>query len=197
VRSEHAVRSRTHKVFVESDPGERDPVERDQPPPTPAGKAGEGGGEQIAADAALIVRATGMDEAEAQATAALAAASGHGPGYVAELVAHVTASPSVTNPAGCLRALVQQGRRRPPRGAGGVPPRAQRPALHPEHYGPGGKYAHLFQRVVRDDPPPQSSVLSPGHSLGRGPSAFEVAANPHLAGRGAAARPRGQPDYSP
>jgi hypothetical protein len=128
-----------------------------------------------------------MDEDEAQATAQIAAASGHGPGYVAELVAHVTASPSVTNPAGCLRALVQQGRRRPPRGAGGVPPRTQRPTLHPEHYGPGGKYAHLFHRA------PPTPNPQPPTTAARGPSAFEIAANPSLAGRGREGGPRGQP----
>jgi hypothetical protein len=130
---------------------------------------------------------------EAQATAQAAAASGHGPGYVAELIAHVTSSPSVQNPAGCLRALVQRGKRRPPRGAGGVPPRALRAVLHPEHYSPGGKYAHLFHSVVVV---PTSSSQLPIRTT-RGPSAFEVAANPSLAGRGREAWPRGQPLTGP
>jgi hypothetical protein len=183
-------RPKAAPVAAESDPLERDPAKRDQPP------AGEGGGEiaaQIAADTTLIATATGMAPDEAQATAEVAAASGHGPGYVAELVAHVTSSPSVQNPAGCLRALVQQGKRRPPRGAGGVPPRAQRAALHPEHYGPEGKYAHLFHRVATASP---SLVQSPTATR-RGPSAFEIAANPQLAGRGMEAWPRGQPLTGP
>jgi biotin operon repressor len=177
-------------IAAESDPLERDPAKQDQPP------AREGGGEtvaQIAADAALIATATGMAPDEAQATAQAAATTGHGPDYVAELVAHVTSSPSVQNPAGCLRALVQRGKRRPPRGAGGVPPRSQRHALHPEHYSPGGKYAHLFHRAgVVPTPDPQ-----PPTPNRRGPSAFEVAANPKLAGHGKEAWPRGQPMTGP
>lgn len=164
--------------------------------------------DQITADVALIVKATGMNTAEARQTAALAAANGQGPGYVAELVAHVTNSPSVQNPAGCLRALVQRGTHRPARGAGGVPPRAQRVMLHPEHYRAGGKYAHLFHSVpaaaggrptdFSTSPSPQLPpaeapyVTHPAQRI-RGPSAFEVAANPLLAGRGAEAWPRGQP----
>jgi hypothetical protein len=179
-------RSKAAPVAAESDPLERDSAKRDQPP------AGEGGGEavsQITADATLIATATGMTLDEAQATAQAAAATGHGPGYVAELVAHVTSSASVQNPAGCLRALVHRGRRRPTPGAGGVPPRSQRPVLHPEHYSPGGKYAHLFHRPAAAPP----SNFQPATSHSPGPSAFEVAANPLLAGRGAEAWPRGQP----
>lgn len=169
---------------------ERDPVKQDPPP------AGEGGGElmdQIAADATLIATTTGMAPDEAQTLAQAAAVTGHGPGYVAELVAHITSSPSVQNPAGCLRALVQQGKRRPQRGAGGVPPRTQRPALHPDHYVPGGKYAHLFHRAA----PLPSTNPQPQPPARRGPSAFEVAANPRLAGRGGEAWPRGQPPTGP
>jgi hypothetical protein len=183
-------RSKAAPVAAESDPLERDPAKQDQPP------AGEGGGEiasQIAADATLIATATGMALDEAQITAEVAAATGHGPGYVAELVDHVTSSPSIQNPAGCLRALVQRGKRRPPRGAGGVPPRSQRHALHSEHYSPGGKYAHLFHRagvVPTAEPQPPTPNQ-------RGPSAFEIAANPKLAGHGKEAWPRGQPMIGP
>ncbi len=174
LQNENFVRSRTNKTFVELDQPERDPQEQDQPPPAPSGQGGEGGGgisfeqvQQIEADAALIEKATGMNTGEAAETAALAAASGHGPGYVAELVAHIAASPSVQNPAGCLRALVQHGKRRPARGAGGVPPRSQRAALHPEHYRPGGKYGHLFQaasseqRAASNDVTPQTANRQP------------------------------------
>jgi hypothetical protein len=132
----------------------------------------------VQADAALIARSTGMAPDDAQATAQRAAAVGYGPGYVAELVAHIEASPTVQNPAGCLRALVQAGRRRPARGAGGVPPRSQRTTLHPEHYAPGGKYAHLFQPATGHQE---------GHAPRRGPSAYEIAAQPALAGRERAA----------
>ncbi len=174
VQNENPVRSRANKMLVKLDRREKDREEQDQPPPAPSWEGGEGGGgviseldQQIEADAALIAKATGMNTGEAQETAALAAASGHGPGYVAELVAHIAASPSVQNPAGCLRALVQHGKRRPARGAGGVPPRSQRAALHPEHYRPGGKYGHLFQaasseqRAASNDVTPQPSHLPP------------------------------------
>ncbi len=207
----NSCRSKPARVAAESDRREGDRVEEDPPLLPPSNSVGEGGGErsseqtqQIAADAALIVKATGMAPAEAQATAEVAAANEQGPGYVAELVAHIAASPNVQNPAGCLRALVQQGRRRPARGAGGVPPRALRAALHPEHYTAGGKYGHLFQREAQSAkcerptpnsqpptptaPPPTAHLPAP-----RGPSAFEVAANPRLAGRGNEAWPRGQP----
>jgi hypothetical protein len=179
-------RPKTAPVAVESDPLEKDPAQQDQPP------AGAGGGEiaaQIVADATLIATTTGMALDEAQVTAEVAASTGHGPGYVAELVAHVTSSPNVQNPAGCLRALVQQGKRRPPRGAGGVPPRAQRATLHPAHYGPEGKYAHLFHRGATASTP----IAQLPSATERGPSAFAIAANPRLAGRGAEAWPRGQP----
>ncbi len=189
---------------AESDRRESESDQQDPPPPTPTREGEGGGGEQsleqahqIDADAALIVKATGMAPDEAQATAEVAAASGHGPGYVAELVAHIESTrASVHNPAGCLRALVQQGKRRPPRGAGGVPPRSQRAALHPEYYAPGGKYAHLFQRAqpLTPNPQPPTSDLRP--PTPRGPSAFEIAANPALAGRQDGAWPRGQPGGS-
>ena len=197
VQNSRPRRAKPVPVAAELDPGKQDSVERDQPPPAPALLVtGEGGGkavEQIETDAVLITKATGMAPDEARATAQVAAASGHGPGYVAELVAHVTSSPSIQNPAGCLRALVQRGKRRPPRGAGGVPARAQRAALHPEHYGPEGKYAHLFHRVATTSPPMAQSPPA----TRRGPSAFEIAANPRLAGRGTEAWPRGQPLTGP
>jgi len=200
VQSGKLYRAKPAPVAVESDPEEQDPVKRDQSPPASVSEDMDGGerapvllAAQIDADAALIVKATGMALDEAQATAGTAAASGHGPGYVAELIAHVTSSPSVQNPAGCLRALVQEGKRRPPRWAGGVPPRAQRAVLHPEHYSPGGKYAHLFHRAGLASSPTSPPPL-PDY---RGPSAFEVAANPSLAGRVAEAWPRGQPPLRP
>ncbi len=208
-QNEKPMRSRTNILFVELDPRELDPQEQNSPPPTPTNSVGVGGGgepspeqvQQTAADAALIVKATGMAPDEACATAEVAAASGHGPGYVAELVAHVTSAPSVQNPAGCLRALVLTGRRRPARGAGNVPPRAQRPALHPEHYTAGGKYGHLFHRaasseqraVSADVPTGQPPTSNPQPPTPRGPSAFAIAADPSLAGRGSDAWPRGQP----
>lgn len=193
VQSGRPCRAKAAPAAPESDPVGQDPVKQDQPPaahtPPATGTGGGATAAQIEADAVLITQATGMALDEAQATAQAAAVCGHGPGYVAELVAHVTNSPSVQNPAGCLRALVQGGKRRPPRGAGGVPPRAQRAALHPEHYSPSGKYAHLFHRAgvaPTAGPPPPIPTR-------RGPSAFEIAANPLLAGRGAEAWPRGQP----
>lgn len=212
VQNTQIARSRPNKTLGESDRIEQESDQRDQPPPNTL--VGQGGGadtadlaQQIAADATLIRQATGMDAAEAQVVAHQAASQGQPPGYVAELVAHVTSSPNVQNPAGCLRALVQRGKRRPPRGAGGVPPRAQRAILHPEHYSTGGKYAHLFHRAPAVDvkwntalsiPDASSSIpnspLPPCNAQRiRGPSAFEVAANPSLAGRGAEAWPRGQP----
>ncbi len=204
LQNERRVRSTANKTCGESDRRVKDPEQRNQPP---VGKGGDEITKQINVDAALISQETGMDADEALRVAQEAAAQGQPPGYVAELVAHVTSSPRVQNPAGCLRALVQRSQRRPSRGAGGVPPRAQRAALHPEHYGPGGKYAHLFHRPAgatsgrrTDLPPPHPQlpsadlpgVTGPGQR-GRGPSAFEVAANPALAGRDAAAWPRGQP----
>jgi hypothetical protein len=214
VQNLHPVHSKPNKTSGELDRKERDPEQRDQPPPIPHVLVEEGGGEivselaqQIDADVALITQATGMDAGEAVLVAQAAASQGQPPSYIAELVTHVTSSPSVQNPAGCLRALVQRGQRRPMRGAGGVPPRAQRAALHPEHYGPGGKYAHLFHRPPgatsgrRTDLLPahpqlptadQPRVTGPVQRV-RGPSAFEVAANPDLAGRAAEAWPRGQP----
>lgn len=185
-------RAKPAPVAAELDREERDPADQDQPPPPLAPQIIEAGGEnttQIEVDTVLITQATGMAPDEARTTAQLAASGGHDPGYIAELVAHVTTSPAVHNPAGCLRALVQRGTRRPARGAGGVPPRPQRPALHPEHYGPGGKYAHLFHR--EEAAPPSASPPPP--PLRRGPSAFEIAADPALAGRGVGAWPRGQP----
>lgn len=150
-------RSRPARVAGESDRVEKESEERDHPPPAPARiedlVSGEGeaqvntGNEQaeIAADAELIMEATGMDPAAAATVAQEAAAQGKPPGYVAELVDHVITAPGVRNPAGCLRALVQRGehRRRPSlRPAPGHPP-----ALDPDKY-LRGKYAHLFNRPL-------------------------------------------------
>ncbi len=183
-------RSKAAAVAAESDLVESESDKQDQPP------AGEGGGElidQIARDTELITKATGMALDEAHATAQAAAANGYGPDYVAELVTHVTHSSSIQNPAGCLRALVQRGTRRPSRCKGGIPPRSQRATLHPEYYSPGGKYAHLFHpALATPNPNPGSPNL-----YARGPSAFDVAANPALAGRGREAWPRGQPLTGP
>jgi DNA-binding transcriptional ArsR family regulator len=204
-------RAKAARTAVELESEERDRIESDQPPAAADGAAGEGGGdplpvgrEQIAADSRLISEATGMDPADAALVAEDAAAQGRPAGYIAELVAHVTSAPSVQNPAGCLRALVRQGKRRPPRGQGGVPARPARPALAPEHYRPGGKYAHLFDRGAPPgdaagppaDPAPAAGAPQAGGAL-RGPSAFTIQADPRLAGRGPAAWPRGQPGGGP
>jgi hypothetical protein len=142
-----------------------------------------------------------MDLTDAELVAREAAAQNQPLDYIAELVDHVTSSPSVENPAGCLRALVHQGKRRVPRGHGGVPSRAVRAMLHPEHYQPGGKYAHLFHQVqtssaaVVAPPASMESLALPVYAspATRGPSAFAIQSDPRLAGRGHEAWPRGQP----
>jgi DNA-binding transcriptional ArsR family regulator len=204
-------RARAARSAAELESEERDRIERESPPPGPSAGEGEGGGEagrrrgQIAADAALIREATGMDAADAARVAEDAAAQGQGPGYIAELVEHVTQAPSVQNPAGCLRALVREGKRRPRRGEGGVPPRRARPALAPEHYRAGGKYGHLFSPAApaaegasgAGEGAAPAAMAAPGGGAPRGPSAFTIQADPRLAGRGPAAWPRGQPGGGP
>ena len=214
-QNEKPRRSKAQIAYAESDRTEQESGTQDQPPSTGVGEPGPDDGgeilpewaERVAADAALIHQAVGMDPADAAQVAQDAAAQHQPPGYIAELVAHVTSAPGVHNPAGCLRALVRQGKRRPSRGQGGVPPRRTRPALCPEHYRPGGKYAHLFHAAsVRREagPVPPEPVphphppVTPAPALPpRGPSAFAVQADPLLAGRGRVAGPRGQPSTGP
>ncbi len=211
-QNEKPRRSRAQIAYPESDRTEQESGKQDQPPAPVVEEQAMGGGEmipewadRIAADAALIHQAVGMDPTDAAQVAQDAAAQHQPPGYIAELVAHVTSAPGVHNPAGCLRALVRQGQRRPPRGQGGVPPRRTRPALCPEHYQPGGKYAHLFYSApirgeagpVPPDPAPRPPVVPDPAFPARGPSAFAIQADPLLAGRGRAAWPRGQPPTGP
>jgi hypothetical protein len=142
-----------------------------------------------------------MDPADARLVAQEAAAQHQPLGYIAELVTHITSSAGVHNPAGCLRALVREGKRRPARGQGGVPPRASRARLHPEHYQPGGKHGHLFHQAQTasaatgtapaDVDSVSRALFAP--PMTRGPSAFAIQSDPRLAGRGREAWPRGQP----
>ncbi len=212
IKNEKPQHSKAQAVYTESDRIEQESGKQDQPPVLRIEKQEAGGGEiplecstQITADAALISKAVGMDPADAICVAQEAAAQAQPPGYIAELVAHVTTAPGVQNPAGCLRALVRQGKHRPQRGQGGVPPRHARPTLHPEHYQPGGKYAHIFHPAPPDPasaralPPsvPPPPALSHAPLPARGPSAFAIQADPLLAGRGREAWPRGQPLTGP
>ena len=166
-------RSKTQTTCVESNRTEQESGKQDQPPLTPAERPETGGGELaaewselITADAALISEAVGMDPADATLVAQQAAAQNQPPGYIAELVAHVTSSAGVQNPAGCLRALVRQGKHRPPRGPGSVPPRSARPLLHPEHYRPGGSMPIFSTRRKSADPRPvRHSPARPLHPL--------------------------------
>jgi DNA-binding transcriptional ArsR family regulator len=211
-QNERPRRSKAQIAYAESDRTEQESGKLDQPPSPLVEEQIMAGGEilpewaeRVAADATLIYQAVGMDPADAAQVAQDAAAQHQPPDYIAELVAHVTSAPGVHNPAGCLRALVRQGKRRPPRGQGGVPPRHARPALCPDHYRPGGKYAHLFHAAsvrreagpVPPEPAPHPPVAHAPALPPRGPSAFAIQADPLLAGRGRAAWPRGQPSTRP
>jgi len=163
VQSGKIRRSRPAESAGEIHPDQIHPDQIHPPPPTPSAHIPAALApvvvDQVRADAQLIVERLGIDQESACELAATAVANKRAEGYVADLVAYVTSTTGLDNPAGVLVWLIMENKHRR-LGVSGAPqsPRRRAPrdptGLDPQKY-LEGKYAHLFA------PPTAQTHLAP------------------------------------